>query len=317
MRFNRLDLNLLVVLDALLTEQNITRAGQQVFLSQSATSGALARLREFFGDDLLVQVGRKMILTPLGESLVKPVRSILLQVQTTIEQRPQFNPAQSQRKFTFIMSDYTAMVLMPQVLKQASKVAPMVTFEIITPTDAPIEELENGNADFLLLPDNALSPRHPSRQVFDEDFVCICCRDNPNIGETLTLSDYLAAGHVIVNFGSLRRPSVDTLLLERHGIDRRAEVIVPTFTAVPHYVLGTHRIATVHRRMANFWAKYLPIRLLQLPLDIPLVNWGLQWHQYRDIDPAISWVHELVINTANNLDGAKDVLNQFGMAEMS
>ncbi len=87
MRFNRFDLNLLVVLDALLTERNITRAGEKVFLSQSATSGALARLREYFDDPLLVQVGRKMVLTPLGESLIIPVRELLMKIQAIAVQR--------------------------------------------------------------------------------------------------------------------------------------------------------------------------------------------------------------------------------------
>ncbi|MEQ6290572.1 LysR family transcriptional regulator [Vogesella sp. GCM10023246] len=301
MRFNRLDLNLLVVLDALLTEQNITRAGQQVFLSQSATSGALARLREFFNDELLVQVGRKMVLTPLGESLVKPVRSILLQVQTTIEQRPEFDPTQSQRKFTFIMSDYTAMVLMPAVVRQAAQIAPGITFELITPTDAPIEELENGNADFLLLPSNAIAEKHPSCSIFSEDFVCICCRDNQQIEEEITTDQYLKLGHVIVSFGSLRRPSVDTWLLEKYGIDRRPEITVPTFTAVPQYVIGTSRIATIHRRLANFWAKHLPIRILPTPIAIPTMDWSLQWHQYKDIDPATHWVKQMIQDTAADM----------------
>lgn len=302
MRFNRLDLNLLVVLDALLTEQNITRAGEKVYLSQSATSGALARLREFFGDELLVQVGRKMVLTPLGESLVRPVRAILIQIQTTIERRPEFDPANADRKFTLIMSDYTATVLMPEVIRAAGAVAPAVSFELLTPTDAPIEELERGHADFILLPDNFISDHHPSCKVFQEDFVCICGQDNPLIGDTLSLDEYLGLGHVMVRFGTQRRPSVDEWLTDKFGIERRAEVVVTTFSALPHYVVGTRRIATIHRRLANQWARYLPLRVLPAPLDIPAMGWSLQWHQYRDLDPATRWMSQLIEATAKSID---------------
>src|SRR5215813_13766547 len=99
MHFEQLDLNLLVALDALLRERSITAAGVRVHLTQSAMSGALSRLREFFGDELLVQVGRKMVPTPLGESLEQPVRAILLQVKSTINSLPQFDPATSNRHF--------------------------------------------------------------------------------------------------------------------------------------------------------------------------------------------------------------------------
>src|SRR5262245_4933192 len=112
MRFNRLDLNLLVALDALLAEQNITRAAERLHLSQSAVSGALARLREHFQDELLVQVGRRMTRTPLAESLAQPVREILAQVQATVERRPGFDPSTSDRQFSIMVSDYVTTVLM-------------------------------------------------------------------------------------------------------------------------------------------------------------------------------------------------------------
>lgn len=302
MRFNRLDLNLLVVLDALLTECNITRAGEKVHLSQSATSGALGRLREFFEDELLVQIGRKMVLTPLGESLVGPVRSILIQVQATIERRPEFDPAHSERRFTLVMSDYTATVLMPEVIRAASKVAPAVSLELVTPGDEPVEELESGNADFLLLPSNFISERHPSLAVFEEEFVCVCWRDNPLVGDSLSLDQYLTLGHVMVRFGSQRRPSVDEWLTHRFGIERRAEVVATNFSAVPHYVLGTPRIATMHGRLARQWANNLPLRILPAPMDIPVMSWSLQWHQYRDLDPGTQWMRNLIRDTALDLD---------------
>jgi LysR family transcriptional regulator, nod-box dependent transcriptional activator len=118
MNLNRLDLNLLVALDALLTERSITRASERLHLSPSATSGALARLRTYFADELLTQIGRRMVPTPLGESLQGAVRDCLLHVQQTVEIRPQFDPATSKRNFRIKMSDFVSTVLMPPVSRR-------------------------------------------------------------------------------------------------------------------------------------------------------------------------------------------------------
>ncbi|MEC4511813.1 LysR family transcriptional regulator, partial [Klebsiella pneumoniae] len=113
MRFNKLDLNLLVALDALLSEQNISRAAEKIHLSQSATSNALARLREYFDDELLVQVGRKMEPTPRAEALKDAVRDILVRVDATVAAQPEFGPAQANRLFRLFVSDYTMTTLIP------------------------------------------------------------------------------------------------------------------------------------------------------------------------------------------------------------
>lgn len=301
MRFNRFDLNLLVVLDALLTEKNITRAGEKVFLSQSATSGALARLRDYFEDPILVQVGRKMVLTPLGDSLVNPVRELLMQIQTTLDARPDLDISTAQRQVTMVMSDYPVTVLMPEVMRIASEKAPGISFETMAPANAPIEELEQGNADFLLLPANFLSPDHPSVELFSEDFVVICWDQNPLVGDSLSKEEYGQLGHVMVRFGSKRRASVDSWMMERGGIERRSEVTVNTFSAVPQCVVGTHRIATIHRRLAQMWAEFLPLKIVEAPIEIPSFTWGLQWHQMHEVDAVNRWIRELVVQCSNRI----------------
>src|ERR1044071_1288476 len=146
MHFEQLDLNLLVALDALLTERSITAAGVRVHLTQSAMSGALSRLREFFGDELLTQVGRKMVPTPLGESLGEPVRQILLQIKSTLYAKPGFDPASSTRHFSLMMSDYVATVLMGQVLVRAEAQAPRVRFNVASnDVGNPVEFLERAD----------------------------------------------------------------------------------------------------------------------------------------------------------------------------
>jgi LysR family nod box-dependent transcriptional activator len=119
-----LDLNLLVALDALFAEKSVSRAGERLHLSQSATSGALARLREVFQDQLLVPVGRKMAMTPVAEALVNPVRDFLLQAEAILNNNPVFDPASSTRKFRLLMSDYVETVLMTEALPRMEQFAP-------------------------------------------------------------------------------------------------------------------------------------------------------------------------------------------------
>src|ERR1700734_3109378 len=148
MNLHRLDLNLLVALDALLAERSITRAAQRLHLSPSATSGALARLRAYFGDELLSQIGRRMVPTPLGESLQASVRDCLLHVQATVDVRPQFDPLNSKRNFRLMLSDYVSTVLMPGALRRLQREAPGVTIELLANENEPWQALSRGGVDF-------------------------------------------------------------------------------------------------------------------------------------------------------------------------
>ncbi|WP_317928504.1 LysR family transcriptional regulator [Halioxenophilus sp. WMMB6] len=299
MRLNRLDLNLLVTLDALLTERSITRAAERIHLSQPATSGALARLREFFEDDLLVRVGTQMMPTPLGESLAAPVHNILLQIQTTVERRLEFNAEESDRRFRFLLSDYTATTFMSKVVHRLDVLAPNMQLEFFAPTNNPWEQLEQGDVDFLIMPEHVLSKDNPYRKLFDDYFVCIGCRDNPVLDKPLTLKTFLELGHVSVRFGSNRTRGQDQILLQdKQGIEPRVEIIASTFSAIPQYIAGTRRIATVYRHLAEDWVNYLPLKIVPVPVELPTIPWGLQWHKYRDLDPGVLWLREQIIAVA-------------------
>ena len=200
-----------------------------------------------------------------------------------------------------IMSDYPVAILMPDVLRIASEQAPGLTFETMDTGNNPVEQLEQGNTDFLLLPSNFLSPDHPSLELFEEDFVVVCWAEHKTIGDSLSVAEYSEMGHVLAQFGSKRRPSVDTWMMERGGIERRVEVTVNTFSAIPQCVVGTQRIATIHRRLANQWARYLPLKILDAPFDIPSFKWGLQWHEMHSVDPVNQWVRNLIVECSNRL----------------
>jgi LysR family transcriptional regulator, nod-box dependent transcriptional activator len=294
MNLHRLDLNLLVALDVLLTERSITRAAERLNLSPSATSGALARLRTYFDDELLTQIGRRMAPTPLGESLQASVRDCLLHVQATIDIKPQFDPQNSKRNFKLMMSDYVSTVLMSAALPRLQAAAPGITIELLGNENEPWEALGRGEIDFLVLPKNFIREGHPAEVLFEDEYVCVCWNENPLIGNEISLEQCLKIGHVVARIGTLRPPTIDAWFFERFGNARRVEVIATNFNSVPHLLVGTNRISIMHRRLALAYGKSLPLKILPSPVIMPPLIEMIQWHKYRDRDPGRIWLFEIL-----------------------
>lgn len=291
MNFGGLDLNLLVALDALFAEKSVSRAGERLHLSQSATSGALGRLREAFHDPLLVQAGRKMTLTPLAEGLVEPVRDFLLQAGTILNNSPDFDPATSRRKFRLMMSDYVETVVMTETLPRLQHLAPGIGLELLSNVEGTSEPLERSEIDMAILPTRYLLPGHPSEPLFDDDFTCLVWSGNARIKRDLSLETYLSLGHVAVRYGRLQQlPTFDEWFVERFGHRRRIEVVTTAFNLVPQLLIGTSRVAILHRRLATFYQRYLPLKLVKPPLEIPRLEESMQWHRSRDRDPGTVWL---------------------------
>ena len=306
MRFNRLDLNLLVALDALLTECSITRAAQRLNLSQSATSNALARLREYFGDELLVQVGRRMELTPRAQGLQEAVRDVLVRVDSAIAIPPEFDPSTSDRVFRIFVSDYTQMVLVPHALALASAARCTARFEFLPQVSNPQRSLERGEADLLIIPRGFLSPDHPDEVLYTEEFLCVVWRDGPLARGELTFERYLAAGHVAMQPQGGIGDSFEGWFAKRYGVTRRVAVTTYGFSSLPAMVVGTDMIATVHARLARALQPAWPIELLTPPLPITAMEQGLQWHKYRSMDPGLVWLRSLLKKAVVRMDAVAD-----------
>ena len=300
MHLRGLDLNLLVVLNALLEEQNITRTGRRIYLSQSATSGALARLREFFDDELLVQIGHKMVLTPLAESLVQPVSDLLLHAQNIIDQKPRFDPSTSTRQFRIMTSDYMAAVLMTRAVPRLQELAPALQIDIIPLGIAPEEQLERGEIDLLMMPEQFLSTEHPSRELFTDTYVCIAWAENTSIGTVITNDQYFSTFHVGIRYGMGGVDSLEEWIFQHTGQVRQMG-LTTTYSLIPHMVVGTKRIATVHRLMAKMFADLLPIRLVEPELAMPVIVEKIQWHRFREKDPGIAWLRKILRSTAREM----------------
>lgn len=290
MRFQRLDLNLLVALDALLAERSVSLAAQRIYLSQSATSSALGRLRDYFGDELLVVKGRQMVLTARAEELVEPVRAVLEQIRTTIAVSPPFDPATSDRVIRIMASDFITEVLLASALTDIHSAAPHMRFEIQAISESLVETLERGFVDLLITIDHAISPDHPSQILFEDDYVVVGWEANPAMAGALTREQYFSLGHVVPRFGRSRMTNFDDWFMRRQKQSRSVEVVTPTFLSMPSFIVGSNRIATMHRRMAKRIASYHPLTIREVPLEIPTIREAIQWHISNNHDPAIRWV---------------------------
>ncbi len=302
MRFNRLDLNLLVALDALLTERSIVRAAERLNLSPSATSNALARLREYFGDELLVQVGRRMEPTPRALGLAETVRDVLVRVDSAIAIQPEFDPSKAERAFRIFVSDYSQMVLAPHVLALASQARCSARFEFLPQVTNPQRSLERGEADLLIIPRGFLSPDHPEEMLYSEDFVCVVWRESSLARGELSFERYLAAGHVVMQPPGNVGDAFETWFVKRYGVTRRVAVTSYGFAPIPAMVVGTDFIATVHARLARQLQRAWPIELRPCPVPITPMEQGMQWHQYRTQDPGLAWLRGLIQRAVVRMD---------------
>jgi DNA-binding transcriptional LysR family regulator len=280
-----------------LATRNVSHAGERLHLSQSATSGALARLREYFDDDLLIQQGRAMVPTHLGAALQPQVRSALMQIEDTIIARPGFDPALEQREIRIIASDYVMVTWLAPVFARLAGTAPGLRFQVSLPTKDPIGALETGVADLLLMPEKYASNQHPSTACFEDTYCVIACLQNDKIGKTLDLDTFYDTPHVDAVFPTVE-PVYSEWFMRQSGRERRIEIRAGGFTALPHFVIGTERIAVVHRRLAEQFAAHMPLQILDTPVEIPRIVESLQWHRRSEENECLSWVRSEILRGA-------------------
>lgn len=301
MRYQRIDLNLLIAMDALMDERSVTRAAERMHITQSAMSGILARLREHFDDQLLVQVDRTMRLTPRAESLVQPVKDIIAKVDSALGAMPEFNPETAKRHFVVIASDYVSTVLLSDVLRHIEALAPGLSFELTPTREGMAQELEQGRVDFLITPAHLVVKDHPQMALFEDTYKVVACKSNPVLKEGMTLDRYQDLGHVVYQGDKGVNPWFDQWYVNRYGQTRTPSVITHNFFMMARFIVGTSRIATVQTRLALQFEQMFPVALYEPPLEAPRLREVLQWHKYRDEDPAVHWVREQMRMVANAL----------------
>ncbi|BBD98213.1 LysR family transcriptional regulator [Sphingobium amiense] len=290
MRLDRFDLNLLVAFDILVEERNVTRAARRLNLTQSAMSAALRRLREAFADDILVQHGKKMFPTAAALSLAPEISALVADLRGLIARGLTFNPADSQRLFRIVASDYVTTVLIGPLVERLEKIAPNVRLEITLPRNDIAERLEDGDIDLIVSPERFLEGPHPRELLFEERHVVVGWSGNPLIRDGLTEEVYHRAGHVTVSV-SRDGTFIDNHLRD-HGDRRRIEIVCAAFSQVGWMLPGTSRLALMHERLAQVMARALPLRIMEPPMALPVMQEMMQYHQARAADPGLTWLRE-------------------------
>ncbi|OBZ97553.1 hypothetical protein ADU59_00630 (plasmid) [Pararhizobium polonicum] len=300
MRFRRLDLNLIIYLDALLTENSVSRAAERVNISQSAMSDALARLRSYFQDHLLVQVGREMVPTPLALSMKGSIRNVLLQVESVVSSALEFDAKTSTRRFRFLASDYVTDVLLAGLLLRLERVAPYITFDVRSFGGRFMEDFEQGDLDLLFTPKGYATDRHPTVTLFQESFVCVAWK-GMRLGGELTTDQFESMGHICVSLGDTRTSTYDEWFMKHRGETRHVAVTVPSFRVAFEFLTGSSRLLTCHRRHALKFAHQYELEILRPPFTIPPIDLQMQWHRYTENDPGLAWIRNEVLQFAKSI----------------
>lgn len=293
MRFERLDLNLLVALDVLIELRSVSKAAVQLSLSQPAVSAALNRLRDYFEDELLVTSGRGMLLTPKAEELRAPVREALIFIRSKIATPASFDPRTASRRIVLCGSDYSYDTLLSEVIRRTAREAPGLTFDFVPIDWRASERLERGEIDLYLTISAYVLPDHP-RETLWEDEHCLICWSEGKFARSISEQEFAEAGHAIAYFGPDRQPSIAERHYQDLGIQRRVEVKLPNFSSLPLAVIGTDRVATIHRRHARHYERFLPITIHDLPVRLPNVVGEIQWHRLRARDQGIAYMLDVI-----------------------
>ncbi|WP_156442705.1 LysR family transcriptional regulator [Sphingomonas sp. CCH9-H8] len=294
MRFKGLDLNLIVAFEALMSDRSVSRAAQRLNLSQPAMSNALARLRSYFGDELLIARNKRMYPTPFAETLLPQVRQALETMEGVIATSRHFDPATTNRNFRIMTSDYIATSILFPIVTRLSATAPGVRIELLLPSPRRIELLESGGIDLLITLQEYVTPELPSERLFEDEYRLVGRAGHPALAGATTLAAMLAYDHVHVAIGDERLPSFGDAFLDRMGIQRRVAMIAPNFGMLPWLLQDTDWLALVQGRLAAQMARNFPLVAVAPPLPIPPLVEMAQYHVTRSNDPGLRWLIDLI-----------------------
>ncbi len=298
----RLDLNLLLVFDALLRERSVTRAGQTLGFTQSAMSHSLARLRVFFDDQLFVKTHRGIAPTTKAELLGPVVLGVMETLRDQILSQSSFDPQRARRTFTLCMSDMGETVFLPPLLTVLKKEAPhCVLHTLQVQPDQLAATLGSGEADLALGSVRNASEGLFQQELFTHTFVCIVSPKNREVKDKLSLEQFSAMPHVAVTLTGRSNTPYDSAI-EDAGIQRSVKVYTPHFLFVP-LLLDQHPeyIATVPRSLGTVFARHHMVRLLEPPIPLPTFALRQYWHPRFHHDRASLWLRAIVKSTFEEL----------------
>jgi len=294
MNISALNLNLLPVLDALLAERSVSRAGARLGLSQPAVSNALAQLREILKDPLLVRKGTGMAPTERALGLAGPLRAALLAVEQGLEPAAPFDPATAERGFTIMTNDFVAFALLPRLLQRLEREAPRVRLQVRAWQEHGIPpELARGDVDLVLGFNRGLPPGHHAKPLFEDRFVFVARKGHPLVRGKITLATYTKLAHIIVSHEPNARGVFDDVLAQR-GLSRHVALRLSHFLLVPPIVATTDYVSALSELVARPAAASLGLQILKMPLASAGAMVQLIWHEQTAASSAHAWLRALV-----------------------
>lgn len=287
------DLNLLVVLDALLAERHVSRAALRLNKSQPAVSHALARLRALFDDPLLVRHGGQLEPTVRALEIAPQLAEALAHMRLLMGSQP-FDPAREPHVFRLAMSDYAALVLLPQLMTVLRRQAPNVDLLVSQASrEVMMAQAVDGEIDLALGVFPTLAEDLRTSLLFEEHFACLADRASLGGEKTMDLSAYLQRPHILVSLRGDTGNEID-LALSAIGHKRRIALALPHWSAAPGLVPGTDLVLTVARRILPRDGETGPLAIFAPPFAIPPFAFRQIWHRRRDGDPAHRWLRDLI-----------------------
>ena len=298
---SRVDLNLLVVLDAIVAEGGVSRAAERLNLTQPAVSHALARLRELFDDPLFVREGRNLAPTALTKGLIEPLRQSLLALGTLIEKGESFDPALSETGFTVSMRDPMEVLILPRLIKRFARAAPRIDLRTVQFRRRSLESgLADGTLDAALDVALPLSERIHRQRVSADRFVVAVRKAHPRVQPGFTLATYLAERHVMVT-SRRRGPGAEDIELGQHGKRRHVSLRCRNYLAAFRVVAESDLVLTMTARYARLLTTGSGVRVLPMPLRMPTLDLFLYWHDRVDGDPANRWLRTELIEALGKI----------------
>jgi DNA-binding transcriptional LysR family regulator len=300
MNLKSLDLNLLVALDALLLEANVSRAAMRIGLSQPAASHALQRLRDLIGDPLLVRTGARMELTPRAQALRGPLAQVLDQVRGLFVP-DEFDAASSERQFRLMMPDLAVELLMPPLMEKITRAAPHVRIDVVPWRGPAIFTTEFARTiDLVISIGNAFSGFHRQRLYIDSDALAVR-RGHPAGAKLRKRDAFLNARHVAVIIRGQNEDLIDGWLRSK-GIERRIALVVPGYIEALHVAARTDLVAFVPRRLIRALSKQLSLVPVAPPFDPGIDEQFMFYPTRAQMDPGSIWLRQLMLETGRELD---------------
>lgn len=308
MNIHRVDLNLLVYLDVLLRERNVTRAAAHLGISQPALSNSLRRLRTLFDDPLLVRTSEGMTPTERAMQLQPTIRTILAAVEQALETRKEFDAAAASRVFRIMASDYAESTLIPALLRRLRNEAPGITLDILTPSDVTFLDVEQGKVDMVINRFDSMPQSFHQTTVWQDTYACLLSKNN-SIRDNFNLSTYLQGRHVWVSKtgmgagvgmnpqDSQRLGWVDEAL-RRQGKKREITVFTRHYQAAALLAEQRDLIVTVPSKLAELQRRNPRVVIKSPPFEIPPFELKMAWSPLLQHNPAHQWLRRLIVEVA-------------------